>query len=355
MPSIEYPRANPGIAALSVAAIAMLTCQSPPAQAASAPAVLGEAPVCEPSGLVRAPWDPRLFVVADDDQAGALYGYVLEHGSFRGQSVLDMPAGNRPRDIEALATVEDDLLVAGSYSRSSSCQPKSKRRRMRILSWNGEKLESTRAFGTSDAEWAHITRSVEGCQAALLTKPEIAGGRAFCEALVAGENAATAGSCTALNIEGAAAVTAESSGERSRVWLGLRSPLVEGRAALIRLTPGLDEFKLDRIRLIDLGGRGIRSLTHDVHQLWGIAGPTQDADEPFLLWSLDAARLATNDALIPVIHWSNLPTSAEGILIDGGVARGVVDGRKPENEDASPPQKCRKPAGQFHLPVDPSD
>ena len=75
--------------------------------------------------------------------------------------------------------------------------------------------------------------TVETCLSALFVSPPPALAREVCAALLQAERQASPARCETFNIEGAVGVPNESGADR--LWLGLRSPLVEGHAVLLRL------------------------------------------------------------------------------------------------------------------------
>lgn len=84
-----------------------------------------------------------------------------------------------------------------------------------------------------------------------------------------------------LDIEGMAVVGG------SRVLLGLRGPVIGGRAVILELDINAS-FKLTKAtpRFVDLGSLGIRDLHWDGRRLLVLAGPTMLADEPFRIFAL---------------------------------------------------------------------
>jgi hypothetical protein len=174
----------------------------------------------------------------------------------------------------------------------------------------------------------------------LFTDPPPSLAEAACGDLIAAEETAQGGlSCPVLNIEGAFG-TAE-----GRVWLGLRAPLADGRAMLLRLTPALDELRFDRAMFLALEGHGIRELTRVGETVYGIGGPVEDSSESFALFSLKVDDLTTGSALKPEILRRDLPTSSEGMVEVGGGLSIVVDGAEGgENE-----MECRSPSLQYRI------
>lgn len=154
------------------------------------------------------------------------------------------------------------------------------------------------------------------------------------------------------NAEGALAVPGST---EPRIWIGLRAPLLAVHpsdpahrqlAVLLRLK-NLDAFTADRIALLDLDGRGVRDLAYADGEVWVIAGPSADSEEPFQLRHFPAAAL-DGSAVIGTVRARDLPTSSEGLAIQGQKAFVVIDGSEPLSGDTA----HQKPAGLvvFDLP-----
>lgn len=148
-----------------------------------------------------------------------------------------------------------------------------------------------------------------------------------------------------LNVEGLAA---DPSG---RLWLGLRSPLdARGRAALIRLDAPAQLLTgaspvFSAVELVDLGGRGVRSLTWwSAAGAWLIlAGPT-DGDGDFALYRWAGAAQAPSPVAADLSGFSPegmefLP-SGELLLLsdDGRVDRSGRDCKDRWKDDPADPE-----------------
>ena len=157
------------------------------------------------------------------------------------------------------------------------------------------------------------------CLSTLFTSPAPPGAGEVCAALVAAEMGASEDHCEVLNVEGAF-------GTDGMLWLGLRAPLAGGRAVLLRLVTGFKDLRFDRVALLDLEGRGIRELALVDDLLYGLAGPTLDAEVSFALF-----RAAVPDVVVggepPVkILRHDLLPSSEGLLVRKGRAYVLLDG-----------------------------
>lgn len=137
---------------------------------------------------------------------------------------------------------------------------------------------------------------------------------------------------SAFQIEGAVAL-ASAAGAR-RLWLGLRTPAVAGKAALLRLADG-EALAFDGIALADLGGgRGVRDLARTNGTLWAIAGPGADtAAGAFELMSAPVGPLESG-AVLAMEPVAALPASSEGLAVSprGDRILVVTDGRAPAHE-----------------------
>lgn len=298
-------------------------------------------PTCEASAALVAPWDDNLVLVADNEAHKQLFGFSLESGRLAPDETLAMPAGGRPRDLEAIARVGNSILIVGSHSRNSGCEPRSNRQRMRMLS--SRKDGSLEDEGRIDSEkaWSRAVAGESECLETLFDDPAPELAPAVCNALLAAEAAAASGeSCPVLNIEGAFGT------EEGRVWLGLRAPLAEGSAILLRLTADLEEFRFDRVALLPLAGRGIRELAVGGDSLYGIAGPQEDAKDDFALFTADLETIQLGGRVSAEIVRQDLLTSSEGMFIHDGHANIIVDGDEGEDDADG---VCEKSSHQYRV------
>jgi len=336
------------LGALLAGAFTASGAQAPTAPPDATPRTLGEPPLCEPSAAIPAPWDGALTLVADNEVDDSLFGFELEGGSLAHQRRLPLPTKEGPRDIEALATVGDRILVVGSHSRNRLCQIRPARQRLLLARFEPESRKLLLAGAVdSSRTWASARKGMESCVAALFTTPAPAYAHRVCGALVAAEKKAREGEagCTTLNIEGAVAVDSTSGGT-PRVWLGLRSPLVEGDAVLLRLTPGLDELRFDAVALVGSGGRGIRELGRSGEVLWGILGAPDEGQDRPLLFRIPVAALAPGGRLSPA-DAASLPAASEGFVLDAGSVVAVIDGDRGSKERAT----CLVSGRQIRIPL----
>jgi hypothetical protein len=304
------------------------------------PEVLVPRPLCEASAALAAPWDEGLVVVADNERPEQLYVFALADGALAPEEVWQMPAEQRPADVEALARLGDEVVVVGSHSRNSRCEAKESRQRLRSLARRQDGTLQATAFLDAAPTWKEaMAEDGARCLATLFAEPPPAGAGEVCDALVAAERRAASGgeTCEVLNVEGAFG-TAD-----RRLWLGLRAPVAAGRAVLLRLLPGLAELRFDRVAFVDLEGRGIRELSLAGDRLYGLAGPTVDANEPFALFRVLApALLAGGEPAVEILRRDLLPSS-EGLLIRDGRAYVLLDG----DEGGGAGGGCRVPSGWY--------
>lgn len=290
--------------------------------------------LCEASAALAAPWDPGLALVADNEIDEQLFAFSRNGERLVFRRALALPKEGRPHDTEALAAVGSQLLVVGSHGPSRSGEPKPKRARLALYAPDGAGgvLRLVRALDDA-ARLDAARRNVAACLAGLFVSPAPRQAEAVCRALVAG----------APQVEGATTF-AGPGGATPRVWLGLRTPLVEGRAVLLRLAPELEELRFDAIALADLDGRGVRELAISGDMLAGIAGHPADGGPPPRIWLSPAAELRDGATLAP--RWGEtLPQGAEGLLPIPGGAIVVTD----VNRAGGGASACAGPARQLFV------
>ena len=282
---------------------------------------LGAAPLCEASALEEVQGG---YLVADNEVHQSLFLFTDRGGQLVDPREVELPRRQRPHDIEALAISQDTLLVVGSHSRKRDCESSPSRQSLLWARWSGGTLAPI-AFHDD----APVPADATACLQRFFVSPAPEGAREVCAAIAEAEARAARGDCGAtLDIEGAAAID-------GRFWLGLRAPLVRGRAVLLRVA-GVGALRADLVRTVDLGGRGIRSLTAHDGELWGIAGPSDDARAPHRLFRAPAAGEAILSA--------ELPASSEGLVIRGGRAWVVIDGARGQ-------PVCDEPSRQHRVPI----
>lgn len=342
-------------AALPVALPAATPVATPAAAAVpTAPAALGTYPFCEPSALL--PLEDGSLLIADnegqpasekDDLRPPLWLSVLN--GTQAQSPTSLSTNVQKQDIESLLRVGDQLWVIGSFSRNKDCKVRPERRQIQIFqpsTFSTSALQSPLpppqilkvAAPNSDdtAAWALIESSVEACKTGLFSPPEL--GTAVCTALVAATQQQSP--CGTLNIEGAVTL-------QGRAWLGLRAPLVDQKAVMLRVAPG-NVLRFDAVQLLDLKGQGIRELGVEKEKLYGIAGdvleiPGQDP--------LPSAffRFPLSDLTQPEWLYRDLPSSTESFRLFGENVLFLVDGRISKDNASS----CEIAAKQFVRPLKP--
>ena len=311
-------------------------------------------PVCEPSAALVVPCigEPgKCLLVADNETADAVFLYPLGNGQLNVDGIQVIKLGKSgPNDIESMAKLDDKtLLLLGSHSRGSACAVKDKRRRLMLVSdWGQGPVLETSLSETPELSAAALLGSRANSSPVLKAVGEAidqAEARADRAAKTKNESACEAAS--AFNIEGAVAIPA-TIGD-SKVWIGLRSPLVsyagKSWAALLRLErPAALGF--GQGVLLDLGGRGVRELTLAGDWLWGIAGGPGDAENNFVLWRVKLGDLQPDAQLHPQIL-RPLPNSSEGLAFVGGQAMVLIDGDRGKDKSKA---SCQAPGAYLMLP-----
>lgn len=303
--------------------------------------VLEAESLCEASAVISAPWNEDLVLIADNEVAKQLYVFEIEGGGLVSGKPWPMPEPkkDRPDDIEALTLLGGDLVVVGSHSRNKKCDTKEDRHRLRRLAVRSDgTLEAKGSTIDSKAAW-YDTFKTNGdgetaastgrgaCLSRFFTSPPPPGADKVCDALVAAEENDSADACEVFNIEGAVRA------EGDRLWVGLRAPVVEDRAILLRLTEGFEELRFDRVTtFLDLKGSRIRDLTLVGESLYGLAGPLTDDPAPFVLFRVNASDAFGGGVVEVETKGRDLVDRSEGLLIKDGRAYVVIDGDKPEEK-----------------------
>lgn len=239
--------------------------------------------LCEGSAMVIDPEQPNTVLIADNERSGELYRYTLDGVPLAGLASLDlakMTIQDPVEDIEALASDATNLWIVGSQSHSKSGEERPLRERIVQLHAGG---------------WVTWTVDWTGCT-----------------------ECAAEGFAGLRNVEGAATWSAH-------LWLGLRAPLVDGRALLVELAPraGTSVFDVVSTHALDLGGLAIVDLAVNAAkpaELWILAGASSGKATPRIF------ELAGPEAT-PRAHGTSLPEDAEGLVVlPSGGARVVTDG-----------------------------
>jgi hypothetical protein len=300
--------------------------------------------MCEASGVVGGR-DATAWVVdgAIDD---TVFGFTLDAGTLaaaksRNLDLSTVPAAERPRDLEAAAVVVRSLVLVGAHARNEACEvrPESERILVADVDESGPALRGTRTIDDAAVMARVRGGDEETCLRELFTQLGRANdaSRALCRAIVAAERSASKDACGTFAIAGAATVVQE---ERERLWLGLRTPLVDGKAALVRVAT-LNGFGFDMTVLVDLGGRSVRALTPARRSMLAIAGPPRDARLPFALFHLTPRG---DDTFGERLVRDDLVPSSEGLLATDDGAVVVVDG-----EAGKDGAGCREAARQYRV------
>lgn len=244
---------------------------------------------CEASAMV--PWEGG-WLVGDNEVTGHLFAYGPDFSRRP-----DVPLATAVDDLEALALDGARVLAEGSYSRTNAGEERLSRQ---VSAWTD-----------GPAKRLDFGPACPACAGAALLDPNHGG----------------------LNVEGAAFWGGD-------LWLGLRSPLLDGKAQLLDLPGGLDGPGVaTRAVLLDLGGRGVRELTPWHGGLLVVAGPPADGGEPHRLYWLADTSAAPVDLDV------TLPPSTEGIGVESATSLVYVtdgDGKK---------EPCKAPATWGRLPV----
>jgi hypothetical protein len=234
---------------------------------------------CDASGAV--PVGASHFLVADDeDNRVRLYS---NGGGRPRQEIdlspdLDLGRGSKEADLEAATESGGLVYWMTSHGRSAKGKARPNRLRLAATKVDRDARGAVRIARVGSAYRQLLDDLLEtpslssfGLQAAAQLAPKAAGG---------------------LNIEGL------TSGPDGTLHIGLRSPLVHGKAVVLTIenAPQLAQGERARIGapvLLDLGGRGIRGLSHVGNDILVLAGDPGSEHRPQLyLWTrgTDQAR-----------------------------------------------------------------
>lgn len=244
--------------------------------------------LCEASAIVRT---GDGYLVGDNETEDRLHAFTRAF-----QPMASWSLSSPVEDIEALALGNDGLLVVGSQGASKKGKRKPDRE---LVLLDGH--PPVRPDLSACAE----------CEAARPLPPKEGG----------------------LSVEGAAFWA-------GRLWFGVRSPAPRGKALLLGMdgTPTTELRTSERVEL-DLDGFGVRDLTTHEGALLVLAGPVDGRGGPHRVWVLD--RPEGTPTVLPI----ELPSGAEGIVIEEGALVVVTDG------DGQPGKPCKEPARWVRMPM----
>ena len=324
---------------------------------------MGGHPACEASAGIEIPCPETgktCLLVGDNEIKDKMFLYEL-HDSvpvLRNMRTIKMgpfapgtSTTSKVKDIEAIARLPGgELVVFGSHGRNKACKKRpSRRRKVEGLISGGQLTSSTQPLIQTNSLSCSTMFTVAGDTMSVR----------FCERMTETETlaklAAAIGDETAcavdpaFNLEGAVAI-ADTDGI-GRVWVGLRAPIVDGKAVLLRQIADRSSFQFDAIAMMDLGGRGIRELTLSEGSIWGIGGPAADGPQKHTLWHFPVSALQPGATITPN-QITTLPTSSEGLVIRGHRAIVMIDGDEPTDEV---PGQCAVDSKYVVIDLGPAD
>ncbi len=340
-----------------------------PTAAADSLSSLGGAPVCEASTILRVPCHTGAadcWLVGDNEVRTQLFLYgMADDGrpdTASREAVVISPVlapEDEISDIEALARFADgEVLVYGSHSRNKDCKVRPNRRRyvgLRLERENGAIVARPGRIGfVSSGKTIDWARVFGGSPQGDSPQGELA---RVLRAVSEGDARADTGDCSAsFDIEGA--VVSHPEGVE-HVWLGLRAPLVDGYAVLVRHDVDAGGLRFSEARLLDLGGAGVRGLargrSRGKNWIYGLsAAPGGRESDRFALWRFPEAVLSDPAPAGPVAVEILAPVAArsEGVAAhqlrrpppgDPGTAIVVQDG-----DEGAP---CRRDATYQIVPI----
>lgn len=319
---------------------------------------LGGYPLCEASAAVAIdcpqPLKGECLVVGDNEVRDRLFLFQIEDdgASVRLEGRRELPLDGFPvpddedsftiSDIEAIARTDHDrILIFGSHSRNKSCKARSKRRVFAqgkvsstgiapdsLPAVRSKKHKCNRLFGDNlDSVMQSVCDAVEVSENFASQANDLSDKQ---------ERERACNANPAFNIEAAVFVpTNDGIGE---TWIGLRAPLVNGKAVVLRQKRDADQLTFDAVSFLDLNGFGIRELSAHDGKVWGISGSVIDSEKSHVLWKFDE-DLLTHGATILPLNVGVLPTSSEGLAVSQQHLWVLIDGDDPGKAD---PMTCRK-------------
>lgn len=342
----------------------------------AAPAKLGTACEASAARVVACPGKAKesCLLVADNERQELLYT-AGDPGALPATPALRLAKADGSRvkvdDIEAIEMLGDEIWVVGSHGRkrwmtpeqlaekkkkdpdADQCDRDKGRSNVFHGRWGTEHEIKGTVMTTDKDTWKQLLRGKCTSDLFALAAGDAAGrtlAAKACAAFELNDDAAKkhqAGCEHGFNIEGAAAIP--DAGGKPRLWLGLRAPVIDGGALLLRLVQDSPTFRFDGIATIVLPKHpAIRELAFVEKRLWIVAGPVEDAKGPFTLARVDVATLASGVTLV-AREVESLPAGSEGLAIaaDGSSAIVVTDGaeKKEPGTGAAPESLCpEKPA-----------
>ena len=315
-------------------------------------------PLCEASAalLVACPGGKgECLLVGDNEQKKELYLFPIKDQKLDSdkQSAFDLHLQDNEEisDIEALASVSDDVILAfASHSRNTSCESKKDRRQFGKVTLSKQETVVVDTLRTKNLTCKHLFDN------SVLDAPM----KAACQAIGAADKKAeevqakklkkdaAKADCNAVNAYNAEGAVAIHTPKGTDMWIGLRAPLLPAHPsqsekknlAILLHMKDLMAYTFDRVAFVDLGGRGVRDLSSDATSIWVIAGPPEDRKEPekfelrrFPKSALDKTEVIDSEFIQP------LPSSSEGLAISGKTAYVVIDGETGKDG------VCKKSAG----------
>jgi hypothetical protein len=231
-----------------------------------------------------------------------------------------------PDDAEAIAAVDDELMVVGSHGRRGRrCTRVPERERMVWLDRAG------RVARTLDGPLRY--RTAAECVAELFVADAPDRARAVCSAIMESE-------CSAFEIEGAATVA------DGRTWVGLRSPTTAEGVIVLRIAPSNGQARFDDVAILAVAASGgVRALTAHDDALWALAG-----EEHTTLFRAPAADLGQGGPVNVEVVAFGLAGDAEGLVVSADEVVIVLDGASGDGECKAGARMQRVPTAALRRP-----
>jgi len=281
--------------------------------------------LCDASAGV---WVGGSLYVADDER-NVLHrfdGQGRPLGTVELAAAFPALAGDKEADLEGATLASGTSWWIGSHDRGKGTEPRPSRQRLFAVDLDEGQAGSHRELHTTLLD-------------ALAAQAELG-------PILATTAGNTSKAVDGFSIEGLA--TADDG-----LWLGLRAPVVDGRALMVPLATAGDGLVAGSPVRLELGGRGIRALENLEDSLIIVAGPPADAGT-FAVYRWDATGTTPIEVSLRTLRPEGLVATPDGLWLlsdDGGLERGGTPCKKlPAAQQRARTAWLRPPASAVATP-----